>query len=215
MDLRNLNTTYLNNLKSFLTQFNNTDYEDEFLCAYQSFFQNIGENHYHLFCNISNKINNKTIVDLGTYRGFSALAFSFNETNKVLTFDVEYDYRNRHHTIYQDNIIKNRKNIQFIIHDNWKDNFEKYKNEILNAYIIFMDAGDHLNKTMELQLIKFLNVNNYKGIVIFDDINLNDDMKYTWSIIPNDEKIDITLIGHWSGTGLWCRDKNLLKNILY
>lgn len=55
--------------------------------------------------------------------------------------------------------------------------------------------------------------NNYKGLVVWDDIFLNQDMIDIWNSIPNDEKVDITKYGHFSGTGLWAMNKYLLEQI--
>ena len=42
---------------------------------------------------------------------------------------------------------------------------------------------------------------NYSGIILFDDIHLNREMKYFWESIKH-KKEDITHIGHFSGTGV-------------
>ena len=42
---------------------------------------------------------------------------------------------------------------------------------------------------------------NWEGYLVLDDIHLNDPMKEFWNQIDN-EKYDITPMGHWSGTGL-------------
>jgi hypothetical protein len=53
----------------------------------------------------------------------------------------------------------------------------------------------------EQEFFDFLVKENYNGIVLFDDIHLNSQMKNFWSNIEL-EKYDITNIGHWSGTGV-------------
>ena len=50
-------------------------------------FEDEGE-HYNLLSYISNKINNGIIVDIGTHRGYSSLAFSINPSNKIYTYDI-------------------------------------------------------------------------------------------------------------------------------
>ena len=42
---------------------------------------------------------------------------------------------------------------------------------------------------------------NYKGLILCDDIYLNEPMKRWWNDIE-EEKYDLTYKGHWSGTGL-------------
>ena len=59
---------------------------------------------------------------------------------------------------------------------------------------------DH-NYTNEIWLYNFLIQNNWNGIMLCDDINLNDEMRRFWSEISH-VKHDITKYGHFSGTGL-------------
>lgn len=215
INISDIDLNLLNSLKKYLTpreelsDLNN----GEFKCAYDSFFQEPGQNHYHLFANISKQLNNKKIIDLGTYRGFSALSFSYNKSNKVLTFDVEIDYAGRHHTIFQDQKIKQKENIEYYYYDIFRKNIrDDIKEKIIKSDIIFMDAGDHEGKNKELFLIDFLKENNYQGLVIWDDINLNDDMKFVWNTLK-EERIFISKKGHWSGTGFWIpyNDKIIIK----
>ena len=42
------------------------------------------EDHYNLLAYISNKIDNGIILDIGTNRGYSSLAFSINESNNFI-----------------------------------------------------------------------------------------------------------------------------------
>jgi predicted O-methyltransferase YrrM len=215
LNINDLDLSLIENLKIYLTpreelsDLNNGEWK----ASYDAFFQEPGMNHYHLFANISKQINDKTIIDLGTYRGFSALAFSYNNSNKVSTFDLEEDYAYRHHTLFQDQKIKGKENIEYFYEDIFReDMMDDIKEKILNSNIIFMDAGDHKGKNMELFLIKLLKENNYQGLVIWDDIKLNDDMKFVWNTLK-DEKIYTTDKGHWSGTGFWIpyNDKIILK----
>jgi len=67
--------------------------------------------------------------------------------------------------------------------------------------------------------------NNYEGIILFDDIFLEkghtannydttyQSMKIFWNKIPDKYKLDITHLGHWSGTGLvsFNTNKNIIK----
>ncbi len=106
--------------------------------------------------------------------------------------------------------LKKKDNIKYYYVDIFKDNIdENIKQEILTSDLIFMDAGDHLNMTYELFLISFLKKENYKGIIIFDDIKLNDDMKKVWGTLEGENIFDISHIGHWSGTGIWITDNNI------
>ena len=47
-----------------------------------------GQSEYRLYAWLSTQFNNTTILDVGTRTGGSALALSYNETNKVISYDL-------------------------------------------------------------------------------------------------------------------------------
>ena len=47
-------------------------------------YYDITKEHYHLLAYLSNMVNNSTIIDTGTHRGSSALALSYNQSNKQI-----------------------------------------------------------------------------------------------------------------------------------
>ena len=53
----------------------------------------------------------------------------------------------------------------------------------------------------EYKSYNYLKEINWEGYLLLDDIHLNNVMREFWNHIDN-EKHDITSIGHWSGTGL-------------
>ena len=71
--------------------------------------------------------------------------------------------------------------------------------EIRKTRFIFLDV-DH-DGLYEDKFYSFLNSIEWKGILVLDDIHLNEPMKNFWNGISQ-EKYDLTQIGHWSGTGL-------------
>ena len=148
--------------------------------------QKPGINHYYLLSYISKKINNSLIVELGTYAGTSALALSVNPTNIVETYDLSGS---------PFAIIDVPKNIKRNIGNIFELNDEK---KLLEAKLIFLDTAH--NGDFEYQVLKYLNNNNYKGILLIDDIYWNGKMYYFWSSIKN-KKIDLTFIGHGDGDG--------------
>ncbi len=111
LDLRGLDKNLISQLTKYLTPKEKLSKQNngEFLCTFDCFFQDPSENHYHLLANISDRLNNKKFIDLGTYRGYSALALSYNKINSVLTFDLEKDYRERDHSVFQDQEIKKKR----------------------------------------------------------------------------------------------------------
>ncbi len=154
---------------------------------YQDYFKRkSSEEHYRLLTYLSRYFNNSTFVDVGTLKGSSALALSTNETNKVYSFNL-----------FDELQLKERpKNIEFIV-DNVING--KYDNILLESKIILLDTFH--NGDFELEFLNHLKNINYKGVLLLDDIFLNDDMITFWNNI-NEDKLNITNIGHSSGTGV-------------
>ena len=53
------------------------------------FWMDAGAEHYRLLTYLSTCYNNCTIIDLGTDKGCSALALSYNPSNHVISYDIE------------------------------------------------------------------------------------------------------------------------------
>lgn len=149
------------------------------------FFFSKGE-HYNLLTTLSHKFNNTTLYDIGTYLGQSAIALSSNSTNRVISYDIVY--------VDSPSRVSRPENVEFRI-----GNFY-YDPVVLSSPLIMFDIDPH-NGSDEESFVSNLVRNNYKGIVVFDDIHLNDGMEYFWKTIKQ-EKHDLTDIGHWSGTGM-------------
>ena len=143
---------------------------------------NLGE-HYTLLSSLSRYFNDAVLYDLGTHRGLSALALATNPNNKVVSYDIE-NYLN----------VDNPGNIDFRIGNFFEDL------NIFESPLIMMDIDPH-DGMIERKAIDWLADNDYKGVLVMDDINLNPDMRNLWESISL-EKYDITDKGHWSGTGI-------------
>lgn len=139
--------------------------------------------HYELLAYLSEQVNNITIYDIGSATGQSALALSFNKTNKIISYDIVDLCK-----------VENPGNIEFVIGNFFEDE------NLLKSPLIIFDVDPH-NGIIEKEFYKWVKDNNYKGTILFDDINLNQPMKEFWSSIE-EEKHDISSYGHWSGTGL-------------
>jgi predicted O-methyltransferase YrrM len=145
-----------------------------------------GKEHYRLLIHLSYCYNNIQISDIGTYRGASAIALAQNQNNKVISLDVG---------VFRNEIPYS--NIEFLVGSFQNDSTIQEK--ILKSELIFLDI-DHLYHN-EIWFYNFLVQNNWKGIMLCDDIHLSEEMERFWSEIKH-EKYDITQYGHHSGTGI-------------
>lgn len=144
-------------------------------------------NHYRLLTYISKLYDNILILDLGTSHGWSCLSLAQNLSNIIYTYDT---------TSKDISYISEKYNVEF---KNMDANSELP--EILSkAKIIFLDIDPH-EGSQEIKFYDNLIKTNFKGILLCDDIKLNQGMIDFWYKI-NKEKYDLTEIGHWSGTGL-------------
>ena len=142
-----------------------------------------GEEHYKLLVWISNQFVKKTLVEVGVYKGFSGCALSHNIENKVTGFDIV------------DNIsCELPSNYTFIVGD-------VLLQESLIKQSPFLMYDTNHDGVHEKLFYEWLIKINYSGIILFDDIHLNQEMRYFWKSIKH-KKEDISHIGHHSGTGV-------------
>ena len=157
-----------------------------------------GQEPYRLLAKLSSffadTYNKDPVIDIGTYNGLSALALANDSRNTVITYDV------------MDWITDRKKDGDLTIHDrsNIIVKMMDCRNEIdtvlKKSKMIYLDIDPHDGKE-ETAILKDLEHVGYKGIVLLDDIHLNDQMETFWNSIST-SKIDMTKLAHWSGTGL-------------
>lgn len=145
------------------------------------------QEHYRLLAYISSKLSYNTIFDIGTFYGHSSLALSQNKTVKVVSYDIE-NVRNLR--VYPHNV-------EYAIGDFRKDP------RLFHAPFIMIDVAPH-DGIQEAEFHKFFIDSGYKGVTLWDDINWSKQMIDWWDSVnePNVIKLDISKIGHFSGTGL-------------
>jgi len=176
---------------------NSTNFDNHFQNIIKDdaeFFSHNGREHYRLLSYFSTLFNGVNIIDIGTHRGSSALALSYNPTNTIHTFDIVDNVRPS---------IKNTENIKFH-YDNLfeKEGREKWTNFILSCPFIFLDVDPH-NGHMEIDFMSFIKEINYTGFVICDDVWYFKEMRdHFWYKIEDKYRYDLTEFGHWSGTGV-------------
>jgi len=164
-------------------------------------YYDVTDQHYHLLGYMSTLVNNSIIIDSGTHRGGSAIALSFNQSNTVYTYD-----RSPTRGGIQHNVTNIPNNVKFDSNADITTLIKTEKGHILNSSIFFLDINHE--GPDEIKIFEFLLSNNYNGILILDDIHMNDPMKSVWNYIKSTDVIafDATDIGHLcdneSGTGI-------------
>lgn len=141
-------------LEKFTYPFYGLSYNDHIIERINSF--KAYHSTYRLLAYLSTCFNNSTIIELGSRYGLSALALSYNNSNKVISYDID-DQRQT--------LIK-KSNLEFRIEN--IINQDKIFN-LLPASLIFIDTDPHDGKHEQF-IIDYFNKQKYTGIVIIDDI---------------------------------------------
>lgn len=163
------------------------------------YFMGVNE-HYRLLSHLSWQLERGDfVVDVGTFLGFSALALSHNQNARVISYDISQSIPATSETFTP----LHRSTIDFRLGDVLKD-----LSSLLDAPFMFLDTNH--DGTFERQFIQELQRLEYKGIVFCDDIDLNDDMRSFWTDVTL-PKIDLTSVGHWSGTGAILFDPSVTR----
>ena len=148
-----------------------------------------GYEHYRLLSHLSWQFPpNTTIIDIGTSSGHSAVALSHNPDVKVISYNIQDDIGT------QVCSAKHKSNIELRIKNCLED-----IDLLMKAPLIMLDTAH--TGDFEVEVINTLIRNNYKGLVLCDDIYLNREMVAFWNWVPL-KKIDVSEFGHWSGTGI-------------
>lgn len=177
----------------------------EWQATHKGFFGlEAGKEHYKLLAWLSHNIDGeRTLYDMGTLYGFSALALSANPRHVVVTCDLQ-DLVPAEVQTY-----KARPNITFA-----KKSCTDA--DVLDAAaksaVVVLDVDPHDGVT-ETQVVSMLEKRNFKGLLVCDDIKLNHSMQYFWNRVKQ-PKWDVTHLGHWSGTGLVCFDPDTAASIV-
>lgn len=154
-----------------------------------TFSSSPGESEYKLYAYLGGFIKDTVILEVGTGEGGSALAFSHNPDNQIISYDIR---RNAAH----DHLKKD--NVELRLGDFMEDDTIDYS----KIDIILIDVDPH-DGIKEPPMFKFLEEKNWSGLLLLDDISEIEwkAMHDMWLSLPY-EKYDVTDIGHWSGTGL-------------
>jgi predicted O-methyltransferase YrrM len=154
--------------------------------ANNSYFSDrAGNEHYRLLSFVSNLFDNISIFDVGTHCGWSSFALASNQKNRIVSYDVD-------NSMLKKEIFSHIKNIEF------KLGLAHLDSRLLLSDIILLDVAH--DGVYEKIFLDFLIQNNYKGVLLVDDIYLNNEMLEFWASIKFN-KTDISKFGHISGTG--------------
>jgi len=146
-----------------------------------------GQSEYRLYAWLSSQFDKSIILDVGTRTGGSALALSHNENNQVISYDLQEQGASQ--------IKKN--NIEFKIQDFREDDSLNWD----HVSIIMLDVDPH-DGVQEEEMMEFLEDKGWKGILLLDDIGPQwPEVEDLWNRITY-PKINVTEVGHLSGTGL-------------
>lgn len=168
-----------------------------------------GVQEYRLYSYLTTFFNEITILDIGTFTGRSAVALSYNESNRVISYNLVDNIQFPNHPIYA------KSNIEFRI-KNVMDDLTSEFIQSNNVQIVIIDT-DHYGDA-EKQMIERLRDIGFSGIIILDDTHhpdkeMNACMKKLWTeldSIENLSKYDFTTYGHCSGTGVLLMNTNYI-----
>lgn len=168
-------------------------------CEQNKHFFNLeaGKEHYKLLAHLSNSLNDATIIDIGTYFGFSALAMSMNEKNRVLSYDI-FDWIPDHD---HESTVKHKENIDIRLTDCCDDIMD-----LISADLICLDISPH-DGIQEEQIYSLLKKYKYKGLLYFNNVNLSNEMKEFKNSITH-KVYDVTAYGHYTGSCLVVFDES-------
>jgi predicted O-methyltransferase YrrM len=158
-----------------------------------------GKEHYKLIAFLAKQFpENSLFIDIGTAEGHSACALTANPTARVITYDLLDRIESNSYTFGKKTIC-NHPRIDYRIKNCLLE--PEYIN-LKDSPLIFLDVDPH-DGSQETQIVNMLLCLEFRGIVLCDDIHLNDGMKNWWSngVPPQVKKLDLTKYGHWSGTG--------------
>ena len=163
----------LDNIKQNINEINLTDLSKSIVDSVHRgyFLSEAGKEHYKLLAYFSTKYNNKNIIDIGTYKGCSALALSYNKNNTITSFNVVDELE----------LSDKPNNINFIVDDILN---EKYNDLIMSSPFISLDTFH--DGTFERKFHTFLQKINWKGRLLLDDIYLNTEMTLYWDSIKEE-----------------------------
>lgn len=162
--------------------------------------------HYQLLAALVAVLQPKTVIELGTATGLSALALksTLPEDGRVVTFDV-ISWRDFPRVAGMSGVVLREDDFvdgqleQRVDDISTPEGWARHAEVVQAADLIFVDAAH--DGDQERRFLNLFETGLERGpIVVFDDIRL-------WKLLSvwveiDRPKLDLTSFGHWSGTGL-------------
>lgn len=154
--------------------------------------------HYRLINSLCKSLSIGKVVEVGSFTGMSALIWMKNKVS-LTSIDI-IPWEDFKDTVLSEEIIQEASFNQEILNLLNSDSFDKMIPEFLSSDLIFLDGPK--DGLFEQEIVpKLVNLLSGKSVwLLLDDIHLRA-MQPCWDAITN-EKYDLSLIGHSSGTGL-------------
>ena len=163
----------------------------------QYFESSFGE-HYKLIQSLCKTLHLRNVVEIGTFTGMSALIWLLNEVSLTSVDIVPWrDFKN---SVLNEELISRTEFKQYVMDISDSHAFNELTPTFKSSDLIFLDGPK--DGIFEQKVVpQILNLLSGKGTwLLLDDIHLRA-MNSCWEAISN-EKYDLSLIGHSSGTGL-------------
>lgn len=161
--------------------------------------------HYRLCRFLASHFPGALILDVGTYLGASALSLSLpNHGNTVVSFDV-VDHMPPPPTVCaRDAAPDIELRIQDVTDEDNRGVLPALLADARGVPIVMLDVNHDGVAEREVYRILCESTPRFRGLLVVDDIHLNDAMRAFWSddISSDHKKLDVTRFGHWSGTGI-------------
>jgi predicted O-methyltransferase YrrM len=157
--------------------------------------------HYKLLTALVALLRPKTVVEIGTATGMSALAMkqALPEDGRIVTFDL-VPWQEHPDVVLQEDDFTDRRLEQRLADLSTPTGWRESAELLRSADFIFVDALH--DGVQERNFLRGFDEVGLAGgpIVMFDDIRLWTMLAF-WQEIAR-PKLDLTSFGHWSGTGL-------------
>jgi predicted O-methyltransferase YrrM len=162
--------------------------------------------HYRLLAGIAAMLRPRTVIEVGTFTGLSALSLleGLPEESRLITFDL-IPWNDIPGTALREEDFMDGRLRQEIADLADPEAFRRHEELLSRADLLFVDGPkDRIFEPAFARRLDALDFDNPPW-VLFDDI-LDRNMLRFWREL-NKPKVDLTSFGHWTGTGLvrWTR----------